>query len=160
MSGSPADNTRLRAAREEVAAQGVSVRAAEDRALMWDMLGKLVAVRVMLWTRGYAGTRARIDRRANPRPAAITPQVALTAMKIGRIANGLGRRMPFPSACLVRSLAAYWSLRARGLAPELHLGVANTDGFRAHAWVTLCDVPVTDLSDTAVDYAPFPRSSV
>ncbi len=160
MTRSPADIAHLRAARDTVVGQGITLGTAADRELTQQVFWRLIVVRGLLWTRGYAATRAWIEHRANPLPVAITPQTALQAMKIGRIANGLGRRMPFPSACLVRSLAAFWLLRKMGLAPELHLGVAKEDGLRAHAWVALCGEPVTDKAETTQNFAPFPRSSL
>lgn len=54
------------------------------------------------------------------------------------------RRVPWRSDCFVQCLAADTWMRARGLRPEFHLGVAKTpDGhLKAHAWIKYGDAIV------------------
>lgn len=66
------------------------------------------------------------------------------------------RYSPLPGNCLSRSLVLFWSLRRRGLAPDLRLGVSLADGvFAAHAWVEHEGRVLNDTADVARRYAPF-----
>jgi hypothetical protein len=53
--------------------------------------------------------------------------------------NGLSRRTPWQSTCLVKALAANRILAKRGIKSHLHLGVkrSKTQGIEAHAWLTV-----------------------
>jgi hypothetical protein len=66
-----------------------------------------------------------------------TPAQHFTAMRLGRAAMLLLRRLPTDSRCLVRSLAVSGMLARRGIPAQLVLGVRpdSSDPFMAHAWV-------------------------
>jgi hypothetical protein len=54
------------------------------------------------------------------------------------------RHLPLSLTCLPQAFAALGMLQARGLAPQMHYGVAacKAGGFEAHAWVELEGMPV------------------
>lgn len=59
------------------------------------------------------------------------------------------RRLPFPTTCLHRAIAAHWMLRRRGVSTTLYYGVTRSGGkLTAHAWVQDGDVGVIGLRAT------------
>jgi hypothetical protein len=89
--------------------------------------------------------------------AAPTVDARMIAMRATRNMNGLGRRMPFTSTCLMRSLALWWFLRKRGIAADLVIGVNKKGSFEAHAWVEVFGGPVTDSRSAIADFSAFDR---
>lgn len=65
-------------------------------------------------------------------------------LRIAWAVNAAAHRLPLRLTCLRRAFAAAWMLKARGLAPRLHYGVATTEGegFESHAWVEVDGLPV------------------
>ena len=61
------------------------------------------------------------------------------------------RVMPLQLLCLPQGLAAFWMLRARGAAPQLHYGVTSRagDGFESHVWVEVEGFPVVGHRNAA-----------
>ncbi len=55
------------------------------------------------------------------------------------VINGLSRRTPWRSTCLVKALAAHRMLARRGIKSTVHLGVKKSDskGLEAHAWLSV-----------------------
>lgn len=140
-------------------ARPVSLRSREDRRLVARLLPRIVAVRLWLDLSGFDATRARIARRLDPAAGApADPAVLAAALRAGRIAAGLGRRLPFDGTCLVQSLALWWLLRRDGLPAELRIGVERRgEALAAHAWVELCGEPVSDSPEAIARFAPFER---
>jgi len=90
-------------------------------------------------------------------PAPSDMQVSLDdVMTIGNLVNIAGRHAPCPVTCLTRSLLLDWTLRRRGVASQLRIGVRLTEGvLDAHAWVEVAGVPVNDRSDVSEQFAQF-----
>jgi len=124
------------------------------------ILVKMLLVRIHLSMFDYDATSRLVARRVerSSLKTAVTESDQQFANHVGLIANGLSRRVPFETKCLVRSLAVWWELRKKGLPAELKLGVAKKDAFAAHAWVELVGSPVTDTADMISEYAAFDRS--
>lgn len=59
------------------------------------------------------------------------------ALLVGRAVNRVALVLPWRPACLPQAVATRAMLRRRGIACVSHLGVVQTDPFRAHAWVTV-----------------------
>jgi transglutaminase-like putative cysteine protease len=57
------------------------------------------------------------------------------------------------SRCLARAMALTDTLRARGVAARLCLGVRRAPPFGAHAWVVVGDEPVTDAAQDLAAFA-------
>ena len=142
-------------------AQGVSVLNREDRDLIVRLLPRLLRVRVWLAMLDYPATREKIEARfvGAPPGRAPDPSEIHHALRAGRIINGLGRRMPFASECLVRSLAVWWLLRNDESPAALKIGVKKHDDFEAHAWVDVWGYPVTDTPEQIASFDAFDRSS-
>jgi hypothetical protein len=100
---------------------------------------------------------------AEARALAIVLRVGLRVLPLPRIAALLARmprsgdristaddclraathavRLAAHPTCLFTSLTAFGLLARRGYAPRLVIGAVRDDGFDAHAWVTVADVP-------------------
>jgi hypothetical protein len=66
----------------------------------------------------------------------ITEQKVATALALGHVIAGVGRRLPFAANCLVQSLGTMLMLRFYGIPAILYVGTRLDDhGFSAHAWV-------------------------
>jgi hypothetical protein len=82
---------------------------------------------------------------------------------IERVTDTFTRELPLlQTACLKRALMRYVLLRRHGYAASFEIGVrpGGTDGFEAHAWVTLAGRPIMERE--VVDYRRtfvWPRSS-
>jgi hypothetical protein len=61
------------------------------------------------------------------------------AQTIAVVINGISRRTPWPSTCLVKVIAAHKMLSRRSIPHVLHLGVQRgTPGkIKAHAWLSV-----------------------
>lgn len=59
------------------------------------------------------------------------------ALLVGRAVDRVAQLLPWRPACLPQALATRAMLRRRGIDCVSHLGVVQTDPFRAHAWVTV-----------------------
>lgn len=78
------------------------------------------------------------------------------ARMIARIVHGAAGWSPFRANCLARSLVLCRLLRIRGLAHDLHIGVATPDGdFAAHAWVEHAGVALAEPESVGDRYASF-----
>lgn len=97
--------------------------------------------------RARVEVRVLHDDRLLPRlgaPASVAPSVTPDdrLSEVGRVVAGIARRLPGESSCLAQALAGQRMLVRRGLANELHLGVATGRELRAHAWLTSAGQPV------------------
>lgn len=83
------------------------------------------------------------------------PRMAGTGASAGALARRVDRwlaagRALWRPTCLTRAVVLYAMLRQHGHRPRLHIGTAGpAHEFRAHAWVSLGDVPVAE-SDPAL----------
>ncbi|HKP89221.1 MAG TPA: lasso peptide biosynthesis B2 protein [Thermoleophilaceae bacterium] len=59
------------------------------------------------------------------------------ALLVGRAVNRVTRLLPWHPTCLPQAIATRAMLRRRRIDCISHLGVVETDPFRAHAWVTV-----------------------
>lgn len=76
------------------------------------------------------------------------------ALAVSRALARAARNLPFQAVCLPQALAAALMLRRRGLAAEVHFGVAKRDGdLHAHAWSRCGDVVVSGGHECG-DFAP------
>jgi hypothetical protein len=67
----------------------------------------------------------------DPRPA------GGEALLVGRSVHRVAQLLPWRPACLPQAVATRAMLRRRGIDCVSHLGVVQSDPFRAHAWVTV-----------------------
>lgn len=60
-------------------------------------------------------------------------------VRVARAVRTAARRVPWPAACFPQGIAAQRMLCRRGIAADLHYGIARTDGgvLEAHVWVTV-----------------------
>jgi hypothetical protein len=82
----------------------------------------------------------RIARFVAQRPARPAPAMAERERIIAEVrwaVRTCARRAPWRAKCFEQSLAALWLLRRRGIAANLHYGVAQRtgQGLAAHAWL-------------------------
>src|SRR5581483_7734503 len=94
-------------------------------ALIW-----LALARVVVWTIPFGWTAAALGlspfapdeaRRAGPDAASAEGP----SEDVGWAVRSVAARTPWPSSCLVQSLAAHIMLRRRGLPSDVYLGVAK-----------------------------------
>ncbi|PWC52994.1 lasso peptide biosynthesis B2 protein [Azospirillum sp. TSO22-1] len=79
---------------------------------------------------------------------------AAAARAVARAVARAGRNLPFAAVCLPQATAAALMLRRRGLAAEVHFGVARRGGgIEAHAWSRCGDVLVSGGAESAA-YSP------
>lgn len=134
-----------------------------DARSRWRLMGSAAAVRLvhlLLALCGYARTKRLIEYCSrHPRPHNASPSEIADAKKMAILSVIAGRRGPFETSCLRRSLFLYGWLRRRGLRPRLQLGVppsiAEGKRFEAHAWVELEGVR---LLNSDAGYQPFAPS--
>jgi hypothetical protein len=73
------------------------------------------------------------------------------------------RRVPWRAKCFEQSLAALWLLRRRGIAANLHYGVAQRtgQGLAAHVWLRAGpdDIVGCEYSSEFTELARFPAES-
>jgi hypothetical protein len=62
-----------------------------------------------------------------------------TAKLISSVINGLAKRTPWTSTCLIKAIAAKRMLKKRGINHHLHFGVLKTGEkfLEAHAWLSV-----------------------
>lgn len=79
---------------------------------------------------------------------------ATTARAVGRAVARASRNLPFRAVCLPQAAAAALMLRRRGLAVEVHFGVAKRAGaVEAHAWSRCGEVLVSGGAESPA-FAP------
>lgn len=68
----------------------------------------------------------------------VAAETAAATRTVCCVVNGLSRRTPWASTCLVKVLASHKMLRKRRLPHTIHLGVRKQDSARlaAHAWLS------------------------
>lgn len=87
--------------------------------------------RVVAWHGWESGDRAQ---------SALDDEQCAVARDVGRVVDAVGRRTPWTSTCLMRSLTVATMLRRRGLGSVTHLGLApKADGYDAHSWTVAGD---------------------
>lgn len=90
--------------------------------------------------------------------AAIPEDAMSYALRVGHLARIAGRHVPTNGSCLRQSLLVWWLLRRRGLPAELRIGISQSGGFAAHAWVELEGQPINDSADVANRFVAFERT--
>jgi hypothetical protein len=97
----------------------------------------------------------RLALHLQPAPAA----AAVEIRPIRRAIDAWTRRLPVEPKCFARGLAAFWMLRRRGMAVQLHYGAATIEGkLKAHVWVRSGDQDVVgcEIADQYALLAVFP----
>jgi len=84
-------------------------------------------------------------------------QAMAYAQRIRKLAWIASRHLPINASCLRQSLLIWWSIRRRGLAAELRIGVDNQEAFLANAWVKLEGRLVNESPGVTEKYCPFDR---
>jgi hypothetical protein len=111
-----------------------------------------VLVRVIVYRRTMAAAEWTATRWPFRRPSS-QPTETIECLRLATAR--VQRYSPLPGNCLSRSLASWWSLRRRGLAPDLRLGVSLAGGdFAAHAWVELEGRVLNDTATGSERYRP------
>lgn len=122
------------------------------RAFVFSSLIMLPLIAVLLRTRGFARTKAMLERRQTRGrgPAGLTPRA-------------MARLVDAPAAllrigCLPRSLLLWHGLRVRGFAAVIRMGVSRCPdgGLSAHAWVEHEGQPLNDEFDVLARFAVLP----
>ena len=95
----------------------------------------LAEVSLRLWS--FQTILHAIERRCARAQKPLTPFPAPEALTdLARLIELADRHSFFRPSCLRQSLVVAWLVSGRGIAPMLHIGVAQADGrLRAHAWV-------------------------
>jgi len=107
---------------------------AAERRLAAEAALTLALVCVLLKALPFARVLRLLGLHGPDRPAAGGVD-APAARAVARAVARASRSLPFPAACLPQAAAAALMLRRRGLAVEVHFGVAKRDGaVEAHAW--------------------------
>lgn len=122
-----------------------------DRRALLPAAWRLLVVRLLLATLGTARTRKVLARRTRSATCHITAPDSWQSR--ARALQRVSARMP-ATRCLARSLTLWWWMRARGLAPELRMGVRpGQAAIEGHAWVE-CDGHLFDeTADGAATYS-------
>jgi hypothetical protein len=134
----------------------------DERRILVEAAVLLALIRVGLWILPFSILRRSLERYANRRDTSCHPATP-AVHRITRAVMPAAHRLPVPTTCLVRALAADAMLRRRGLVSEVRFGVRRRHGRHstppeAHAWV-VCDGEIVagdiaDLADYAVLSAP------
>jgi len=99
--------------------------------------GWLVAARLAVWFVPFRRLAAGLGDKMVESPAAENEVQRATVAPIGWAVQGLGRRLPWMSQCLVQAVAATWMLQRRRIPSTLYFGLAKdvSGQLEAHAWV-------------------------
>jgi hypothetical protein len=113
-----------------------------DVQLALEALALRAAVPVLLWALPLDRALQLLTPSA---PQAVPTQARLSAIESVTDAITRGLRLT-RTACLKRALIRYALLRRAGFAARFVIGVRNggSDGFEAHAWVTVDEQPVME----------------
>ena len=124
---------------------------------LWSMLGGVsLLLRVLDFQRAR---RFLVHFLPAAKSLAAIPEDAMSyALRVGLVVRIAGRHVPTNGSCLRQSLLVWWLLRRRGLPAELRIGVSQSGGFAAHAWVELEGQPVNDSADVAIRFVAFERT--
>jgi hypothetical protein len=78
------------------------------------------------------------------RPGAQHSSEIITA-RVGYVLPRISARLPWRSDCLIQAMAAQDWLASKGLASEIRIGVARSEGagFEAHAWLVHAEQVIT-----------------
>jgi hypothetical protein len=119
------------------------------RAAFW-----LTVVRIALWLAPFRRVWKWFGV-SRPTPARVPENQAPIARTRWAV-DLAARRMP-GATCLVRALTLRHLLQQQGVASQVRIGVARseTPTLRAHAWVEVEGVAITDI-DSLADYRAFP----
>lgn len=121
---------------------------------MIEAAAALLIVRIGLWTLPFSTLTRLLDRLATP---AERQKRAAEAGRIGRIVEGVARRLPLGMTCLVEALAARAMLRRRGYDSRVRFGVRSAKSRRtieSHAWLECDGLVVVGAIDALQEYAP------
>jgi hypothetical protein len=118
---------------------------APDRRLLLEAAMLQAAVRLALWF---------LPVRRWSRPPALLSPTAVLPSRIAWAIAATTRLIP-RSTCLVRALAARRLLARHGYPSTLHLGVAKSPEFQAHAWLE-CNGAILLGAPAAGRYTPLP----
>lgn len=90
-----------------------------------------------------------------PRSAPLHQDLAM-ARASASIVRSAARWNPMGTTCLTRSLVLCWLLQRQRLVAVLRIGIQRQDGqFRAHAWVEVDDIVITDSPNVAMRFLSF-----
>jgi Transglutaminase-like superfamily len=106
----------------------------------------LARARLEIYFRSPAGVTAKLRRGfGRLQDQALSPTDEAWLERTAWAIQGVGRRLPWRSDCLVRVLAADWLVRRRGLEPQIFMQAGRlADGrFEAHAWLNCCGREIT-----------------
>ncbi|WP_454884352.1 lasso peptide biosynthesis B2 protein [Sphingomonas oryzagri] len=116
------------------------------------LLGRILFYKLLLRTVGLDRTL----RRLSPRGASVDCGERYSSehlVTVGAAISMLKRYMPLADQCLPVALAVADYLRRRGWAPQLVLGVMARP-FRAHSWVQLDTMLLTDRIEAVRNFTP------
>lgn len=113
------------------------------------MIAEILGAYVPLWRRVRAGDLDAMVRAARTRARAPVPVADEheTAARLGSMVERTLRVLPTDSRCLITSLVVLRLLEHRAIEGRLVIGVRNTEGFDAHAWVEHDGTPVLRAGD-------------
>ena len=141
-------------------------------------LARLSRISLALRMRGFKSLYVALDRRAKRRAARRAtragaadfdrvdaespPGLLEEARRSAALVMLVNRHYsPLEAGCLVESLTLWWTLRRRGIAADLRLGVRTFVGpLQSHAWVEYQGVPLNDADDVRLVFEPFDLSEI
>ncbi|MGZ8997830.1 MAG: lasso peptide biosynthesis B2 protein [Allosphingosinicella sp.] len=104
-----------------------------DRLLLAEALLTLalasLAIRLLPF-RKVIGAASAVDRRR------VAADSVSKTRKVVWAVGAWARRVPWKAVCFQRGLAVHVMLRRRGIPSHLHYGVSQSDGLKAHVWVS------------------------
>ena len=118
-------------------ALSVAARRARTAAGVVEALGCLCVARVMVAALPFRRIAAALGAAETASPVEVSPRDVERARRVRDVIRHACRWLPLRPSCLVKSVAAMYMLRRRGVEGTLYLGVAVEPGqtLRAHAWV-------------------------
>lgn len=125
-----------------------------ERTLFLRAAVALPVVQIALRALGYPRLLRWLGGGRKPLP----PASAIPALLASRhkSVERAGRRLPWKTTCLERSLTLWWLLRRTGVPCELRIGVRRGEtGVEAHAWVEHAGQAINDTPDVAARYSAF-----
>ena len=118
-----------------------------DRLLLLEALATLALASLAIRLLPFRKVIAVAGGGTNQRNTVTDP--ATKARKTVWAVNAWGRRVPWKAVCFQRGLAVHLMLRRRGIPSHLHYGVSQSDGLKAHVWVSSAGRDVIGGSEAA-----------
>jgi hypothetical protein len=110
----------------------------QDRVLLAEALGCLAVARTAISTVGFRRSATALRLRASKPNDVVAPgPTDPMAPRVGWAVRSVASRTPWPSSCLVQSLAGHLMLRRRGVSSTFYFGVAidEAEAMQAHSWL-------------------------